>query len=114
MACASGTTCAAACIPVADACHGVTCGSDETCIAGACVAGCFPAPCNGVTCPAGQTCDGQTGKCAAFVACAATCGAGQACALTCVPPDPCAGVSCPAGQACAGGTCVVNRCASWS
>ena len=55
--CATGTTCHATCVAVVDPCAGNTCADGETCVAGACVAGCFLEPCNGVTCPSGQYCN---------------------------------------------------------
>ena len=109
--CAAGAACQATCVRTLDPCAGKVCPNQETCVDGACLAGCFDVPCNGVTCPAKQFCDPGTGKCAALKACAGDCGAGFACDLTCATPSPCAGVTCPDKQSCVGGKCLADPCA---
>ena len=104
--------CDAQCVPLRDPCAGVSCGVDETCFGGRCIAGCFPTPCAGVTCPAGQFCDSGTGTCAPLVSCPAPCPAGYACHVACIPRTRCDGVTCPDGQFCVDGACVRNLCAA--
>src|SRR5689334_1177647 len=106
--CPQGTSCHARCVPTADPCQGVTCPSQKTCVAGQCVAGCFPVPCAGVVCPAGQSCSPSDGRCHGITACDASCPAGSTCDLVCVAPDRCAGVTCPSGQSCSSGRCISN------
>src|SRR5579862_2504963 len=67
--CGAQAACLAVCVPTADPCAGVTCKTDETCVNGACVQGCFRVPCNGVSCPTGQYCSKADGQCHAITAC---------------------------------------------
>ncbi len=103
--------CEMRCVPVRDLCAGVRCGPQETCFAGRCVSGCFPAPCSGVTCAAGQFCDDGTGVCTRITPCPGPCDEGFACHVRCIPRSPCDGVTCASTEVCADGRCVANPCA---
>lgn len=107
-----GDRCEMRCVPVRDLCAAVRCGVEETCFAGRCIAGCFPAPCSGVTCAAGQFCDDATGLCARITPCPGPCDEGFACHVRCVPRTACDGVTCAPTEVCADGRCVPNPCAS--
>ena len=104
-------SCQPACVPMFDACKGVSCEKGETCVEGHCVRGCFPQPCNGVVCAPGQYCSRSDGKCRALVPCSGSCAPGFECSLVACAPDLCKGVSCPEGQLCSEGKCVANPCA---
>lgn len=103
-------------------CIGVTCGADQVCAGGTCMAAC-----EGVVCPQGQTCVGAS--CVDLCA-GVTCAGGEACirgvclpgcaacgGVTCSAPltcdatsgrciDPSCAQPCPSGRICQGGSCV--------
>ncbi len=117
--CPDGYVCNDDRLCVEEACVGVTCGENERCEGGTCIA-----PCDGVTCPVGLTCvvgqcvdlcEGATcEECSVCVegACVqecalAGCDAGEACDPTgrCIDAD-CLGVNCAEGEFCQGGSCI--------
>ena len=124
--CPRGFYCSGEGYCLTDKCLGVSCGGDETCVAGdcldsnevacqevacagadVCVGGaCVPDPCVTTTCDEGQAC--WLGSCedAAVVACKlAHCDSSEICDNgTCVA-DPCLSVRCDVGQACVAGAC---------
>ena len=143
--CPSGTICRgsdAACVPdtceyipnkcaanqlcvnsmcVSDPCQGVTCGTDQFCRGGACVASCEGIQCpvanqceDGACVPTGcafdcgdQVCNPATHQCQDNACRTVTCPSAQACdPLTgmCIA-DPCEGVTCPGQQRCHAGQC---------
>lgn len=104
--------CEMRCVPSRNLCGELNCAPGETCLAGRCVAGCFPSPCADVTCPAGQFCDESTGACARVTACPGACRDGFTCHVACVPRSPCDGVDCPAGTVCFNGECRADACAA--
>ncbi len=146
-ACAAGQECQAACVPSPDAsggagdgggsggtggglspgarcdgstaCGALVCTSEETCVGGRCVPGCYPSsgsgsggagamPCDGL-CPDGTVCRlgcfAATPSPSAAVDCGG-CGSSEVCvAGTCVV-DLCAGIDCGGTSTCDNGTCV--------
>jgi hypothetical protein len=116
LACDAGAQCFAKCVPTTNLCNGVTCGVDQTCVGGNCLAGCFPSPCATVTCATGSYCDLGTGACIPLQTCGGVnpCGAGYGCQESCVATDPCQGVTCASDQLCRGGTCIADPCAAKS
>lgn len=94
--CVDGTCQHAAAAP------GTTCGPNQVCQDGSCIAACMPA-----TCQAGQ-CGSTPDGCGGTLDCG-MCGTGQTCANgTCVTSDPCASVTCTECQTCSGGGCVAD------
>ena len=109
---------------VTNPCFGVTCGTDQYCVAGQCYGSCAdidcptgqrcrlgtcePDPC-GHPCPFGQACQNDTGMCVNDPCAFQQCQQGQYCNPNnggqC-EPDPCVGTTCPhAGEVCRGGSC---------
>ena len=107
-----------------DRCADVSCGSDEACRDGRCVADdcygrgcaalelctdgvCLPDPCAAVTCEAGQFCRGGScvGSCADR-----SCAGSEVCLDGECVADACAEVSCADGKRCADGECGVDPC----
>ena len=106
-------------------CQGVTCGTEQYCVGGACIDSCAGVDCPanqrcrlgvcesnpcGHACPFGQACNDTSGECVADPCTAVVCPTGEYCDANhngaCIP-DPCVGTACPAGtgEVCIGGTC---------
>jgi hypothetical protein len=109
---------------VTNLCAGVTCGTDQYCVAGQCYGSCADVDCPtgqrcrlgtcetdpcGHPCPYGKACHDSTGQCTDDPCQGSACPQGQWCNPNnngACEPDPCVGTMCPsADQVCKGGTC---------
>ncbi|MEZ4432475.1 MAG: MopE-related protein [bacterium] len=88
---------------VADDCELQNCGALQACRLGACFATCL-----GVTCGSDERCLG--GACVRDACAGVSCGEGTRCAEGQCVPDACAGVDCGAGRVCVDGPCVDDPC----
>lgn len=109
-----------------DACSGIQCPDNHTCVDGKCVKSdcygpdaqcpggqvcrnsqCIPQPCANVTCPDGEFC--RNGNCEKTCA-GVVCPPGQFCRGGSCVNNPCSGVSCGSGESCVNGQCQKDPC----
>lgn len=92
-------------VPRPHSCGEVTCGADERCVAGSCLA----KTCPGVTCAEGAVCSGE--QCIPEACVGATCEKGTTCAEgQCLPVACGDATTCAEGSVCKGGACVDPLC----